>query len=436
MSDKRERKRRKPKRVYYIRRVLLFLLAIAILFGSYSIIRSIIGNGDPKVGQVDENPATEKPTDEEPTIKDSEKEPVVEPEPEPEPDRIENINVVAVGDILYHITLVNYGRDVAAEGYDFNDHYSLIKDFLSEPDLTVGNFESASNEERPISTYPMFNIPKQVFSALKTNGFDGLATANNHSLDAYFDGIGTTIDYINEQGIVNFGTQKDPKDRVKILEAKDIKVAFIGYTDLLNGLDGLLDTQEKKDSINTYYTNDDIIRDVASAKDMGADFIIAYPHWGNEYQTYPTDHQKTMARGMIGLGVDVVIGNHPHVVQPTEFYEAENGNKGYIAYSLGNFISNQRVETMDDYRTEHGLAVEMQIQKNFTTGDVELVEVKEHPLWVRRIRSDYGGFLHQTLVAEEYMEGGSKASELKDAEVKRATRAYETTKKTVDLELE
>jgi len=424
----RKLKQRRKKSIGRLARIaLLAIVALAILFGGYKLVSGLVGKNASKNDTKSTQNAKETNTK-----KDTNKTGAASTEKEkPKADEIKEIRVKAVGDILYHTPLLYHGYNVTnGEGYDFTEHYALIKDFMSDADLTIGNFEGTSNPNRKADGYPMFNAPKVLFKTLKDAGFDAVSTINNHSLDTLYEGVGTTIDAIEEAGLKNFGTQKTAEEKYKILDVNGSKIALLGYTDNLNGMDFVLDTDEKKASVNRLDAQT-VKADIEKVKKDGADFVIIYPHWGDEYAAKPRPEYVDLARKMIDWGADVVCGNHPHVVEPSEWHETSDGRKGFIIYSIGNFISNQNLETMNNIATEHSLVVEMIFKKNVTKNEGTLEDVKLHPTWVKRTADEYGGYLHQTVLAEEYKKGGKKASKLTENQVKRATKAYDMTMETL-----
>lgn len=351
-----------------------------------------------------------------------------ETETEIETIRTEKVRIKAVGDILYHKPLIRHARNMAGENedYNFDDQYERISSFISDADITIGNFEGTYNPNKEFNGYPMFNAPKELFTTLKNAGFDILATMNNHTLDTGIDGVESTIDGIRETGMMSFGTQKTLEEKYQFMEVNDIKIAFLSYGDSLNGLDFYVEAEENANKINRL--NPEIIKeDISKVKEMGSDIVIIYPHWGVEYVQINSDEYIKLARDMIDWGADAVLGGHPHVVLQEETHTTADGRVGYIIHSMGNFISNQVTETINNLRVEHGVVVELEFEKNFNEDQVKLVLHKAHPTWLKRTDDGTGEYLHQPVLAEEYMEGGPKSSELSNSQVERATKAYNMT---------
>lgn len=348
-----------------------------------------------------------------------------------EEDEKVGITIKTVGDILYHSNLVDYGRYASqSDDYDFTDHFALIKDFIGHADVTIGNFEGTSNPNLETGGYPRFNIPDDIFITLKEVGFDALSTANNHALDTDIEGINTTIEAINDSGLKSFGTQNNNHENYTFFDVKGVKIAFLSYTESLNGLGYLLDNPEKEKMINLL-NEDDIKEDIENVNKQGADLVIVYPHWGEEYSPKPLQKHINLARNMIEWGADVICGNHPHVVQPTEWYTSSDGRKGFIIYSMGNFISDQNLESVGILETEQSVVVEISFEKNLTKNIGNLKDVAIHPTWLYKHYDENGFALHQTVLAEEYKKNGSKAQKLSDENMERATMAYEMTMKKI-----
>lgn len=423
---------REKKRKARQNKIILVFLALILVFFSYRYVtgRSSTTNKKPASNITNNKAATNNvKSPKKPGDAGKPQEQTKDPQEAP---KSKEFRIKAAGDILYHGSLIKHGKIANKNSYDFSDQYALIKEFIADADYTVANFEGTHNPKRAYSGYPTFNSPKELIEELKRVGFDGLTTANNHSLDSRYEGVLTTIKEINKAEIDNFGTQESEEDRIKVVDVDGVKLSILAYTDSLNGLDFLLDTKEKKKSINRLdSTGEGIKEDIEKAREMGADIVIIYPHWGDEYAATNRSEYVKLARNMIEWGADAVLGNHPHVVQPSEWYTSQDERKGFIIYSIGNFISNQVKETIGDYRVEQSVVLELLFDVNPEEKTRELKDVKFHPIWLKRTRDKKGGFLHQPVLATDYMEGGPKAGSLNSKELKRATRAYKATMKTL-----
>jgi len=297
-----------------------------------------------------------------------------------------NIQLAAAGDIMFHDTQLKSAYDQQTDTYDFTPFFEDVKQILSEADLTIANFETtAAGPEKTYTGYPQFNSPDEVVDAIKYAGVDVLTTVNNHSLDTGSDGLKRTVKTIQERGIDTVGTYAEkPNSRVLIKEVEGIKLAFIAYTESTNGL-GANYPREQLDDMLNMMEKDKIIADIQEAKQLEADFIVSFMHWGIEYATEPSEQQIEFAQLMAEEGVDLILGSHPHVIQKSDIIETDEKNT-FVIYSMGNFISNQRQETLGDgYElTEDGIILLFDIQKDISTNETTIKHVEYIPTWVYR----------------------------------------------------
>lgn len=320
--------------------------------------------------------------------------------PEPIPDKYATI--VSVGDIMCHSTQYNGAK--TADGYDFSHFFKELSPYFKSADLAVGNLELTfgGTESGAWRGFPTFNTPDQLANAIADSGINLLMTANNHTYDTGFFGMKRTLDVVRNLGIETNGSRKDetePKYIVKDLNG--IKVGMVSYTyettsatqtnKYLNGLRlsdeaGPLVNSFCYGKIDQFYTEAQEI--ITAMKNDGAEYITFYMHWGNEYQRTQNTWQKTLAQKLSNMGVNMIIGGHPHVVQPIEYIYSEDGQTETVCvYSLGNAVSNQRRSLMQTNapkgHTEDGLMVSYTLKK---TGDgtVTLVDFEAIPTWVDR----------------------------------------------------
>ncbi|MBQ3422659.1 MAG: CapA family protein, partial [Romboutsia sp.] len=224
---------------------------------------------------------------------------------------------------------------------------------------------------------------------------------NNHTNDKGNIGIERTYDLITEKGLTVSGTQKNDTDKNYVIkEVKGVKIGILSYSygEIVNGtkkLNGIPVSKSLSERVNVFdsrYFNDtlDMLdKDLNEMKSENPDIIIFVPHWGNEYQTTPSNFQKNLAQEMSNRGVDIIFGSHPHVVQPIETLtsETDNNHKTTVVYSMGNFISNQRKELISSSNyTEDGIMVNVKLKK--TDSGVEVSEVSYIPTWVNRYKSN------------------------------------------------
>ena len=357
-----------------------------------------------------------------------------EEEKSKKPD-IRKIKIKAFGDIMAHLPQIQYAYNKGGGEYDFTDQFSYVKDFVEDSDIAIGNYETTTNPDLPYAGFPRFNAPQALLRDLKEIGFDIVSTANNHSMDTEIEGVLSTIDAAKEAGLDYVGTFKNKSERILRKEVNGVKFAFLAYTYGCNGRENLIVPREEVENIAYLSDEEQIKKDIGIAKAQGADFVVVYPHWGIEYQSLPSPDQINLGRNMIEWGADLVIGNHPHVVQPVEYYETEDGRKGLIAYALGNFISAQSYEYNKDIRVEQALALEIDLEKDLTSGDKKIADVTFHPIWVGTNYNDYGMNIVSHL-AEDFLEGGKLYDYVNENQRARIKQAYDMTLETANTGVE
>jgi poly-gamma-glutamate synthesis protein (capsule biosynthesis protein) len=335
---------------------------------------------------------------------------------------IKSVKISAAGDIMFHMSQINGGYDENTDTYNFKPFFEEIKPFIEEADISIANFEGTTaglENGNVYKAWPVFNVPDETLDAVKYAGFDILSTVNNHSIDMGKDGIIRTIEQIEKRNMMKVGTRKSPdEERVLIIEENDIKIAVIAYTYGCNGLEQYL-TPEELDYMVNIIDEEKINEDIIYSKENDTDFIIAFMHWGGEYQRDPSLPQKDLADKMLSMGVDVILGSHPHVIQDSKTLEYD-GEKKFIAYSMGNFISNQRYETLaheypnlNMYYTEDGVIVNLELEKDFETEEAYIKNIDFVPTWVNRIKVD-GRYDYDILPIRNYLENNEVSEELKE----------------------
>lgn len=311
-------------------------------------------------------------------------------------ERIEEITMLAVGDIMFHSPQVRAAY--LGEGqYDFNPTFKYVKEYIESADIAIANYETVTVSNKPYSGFPRFNSPKETILALAETGFDIISTANNHSLDQGKTGILSTLDTIEEYDLKSMGTYGTPEDQILIEDIKGIKIGFLSYTYGLNGLDSLLTGDELNYMINLI-DEGKIKADIEKTKEQGADLIVLYLHWGHEYHNNPSNYQMELGQKILEWGGNIILGSHPHVIQKSESLNSPKDN--YIIYSMGNFLSNQSKDTMGNSFTEDGVMVKLNIEKNFTTGESIIKEVEYIPTWVYKYKLE-GKFYYEILPVED-----------------------------------
>lgn len=270
------------------------------------------------------------------------------------------ITITCWGDYMNHITQI---RQAKATNYDFTDSFAVIKDIVGKSDLSIVNLETTiAKNPSDMSGYPEFATHENVIKALKETGFDVVSTANNHAYDRRLNGIDRTIDVIEKYGLKRTGTFKqDESTNPLIVDVKGIKVGFFSYSQMLNGYEKLMLNSGRDTAVNLI-DMDKIKKDVDYLKKNQADVIMCYMHWGEEYSDYPNSYQKNTFKKLADMGVDLVIGSHPHTIQKSDVIE-NNGKKSYCVYSLGNLVSDQRESYGQSYGVEIGVYSDIKIEK-------------------------------------------------------------------------
>ena len=287
--------------------------------------------------------------------------------------------MAAIGDIMCHNTQYNdaYNKDTGA--YDFSYVFDDISLYTKTADICVGNLETTfAGEDVGYSGYPTFNTPDSLAYELKDIGVDVLSTAGNHALDKGFNGLSRTIDVLNDADIAHTGTYKTEEEQNTILTkyVKGIKIAFVNFT---YGTNGIKIPSGKEFCVNLI-DNDLITKQLDLAKSQNPDIIVACMHWGNEYKTTPNDTQKELSTFLFQNGVDIILGTHPHVLEPMEkqIVTLEDGTTkdGFVIYSLGNFISGQTAEN-----TKTSIILNLTITKH-TDGKITIDKAEYKPIYM------------------------------------------------------
>lgn len=254
-------------------------------------------------------------------------------------DTGKKVSFVAVGDNIIHDKVMDTA-DLAAGSvgdgqYDFKPIYQNVKSDIQNADISFVNQETVIGGGQ--SGYPSFNSPDAVFDALKDTGFDVVNGASNHAMDTGVASIQHMIQLFKNSNMKLLGLYENPQDAntIPVIERNGIKIAFLSYT---YGLNNSTDSSHVSLFDQTKITNQ-----VNQAKSQ-ADFVVVSAHWGDEYQDNINTMQENYAKLMTNLGVDLVVGTHPHTIQPAHWYTNTEGHKTLVLYSLGNFVSGQKEE--------------------------------------------------------------------------------------------
>ena len=301
------------------------------------------------------------------------------------PDSILTVRIAAVGDLMCHSPQFKYSQ-VTKDSFDFVPVFRYISKYLKDADFTLGNLETVTaGKDKKYSGYPMFNSPDEFITAVKSAGFNLVATSNNHALDMGEPGINRTIDRLIKNNLNYTGTYISQQDRdsIRIFDIKGIKTAFLSYS---YGTNGNPIPRGKKYLINII-DYDLIQKDITHSRQLGAELVIVYFHFGEEYKREPSDFQKNVVSKTIEMGADIILGGHPHVIEPAVYFKTHNAklDSGFAIYSLGNFLSNQRRRY-----TDGGAILYLNITKNINTDSLWISSVEFLPTWIYRGQTDRG----------------------------------------------
>lgn len=311
-------------------------------------------------------------------------------------------SVLTGGDIIMHDPLLTSNYYVKEDGsFDYRDVFKYIQTYYERADLTVLNLESTISNGK-YQGYPRFRAPAAIATALAQCGTDICQLANNHIYDNTDDGFQMTINAVEANGMQYMGVRKSVSEKTYMIqEINGIKIGFFNYvfnTGAKDGKDISINSIPVSNTtaplINTFnYGNtqklyDEIQAGLSEMQEAGVDYTIAYIHWGVEYETTENARQQKIAQQLCELGIDALIGGHPHVIQPVDLLTSADGEHQMLcAYSLGNHLSNQYRERMKTTKptghTEDGLLVNLCLEKD-TDGKVSLVKADFIPTWVYR----------------------------------------------------
>ena len=301
------------------------------------------------------------------------------------PKEDSHLKLTAIGDIMCHNSQYIDAYSQSEGTYNFSYVFEDIKEYVETADIGIGNLETTfAGPQKGYSNYPRFNTPEQLATNLKDFGIDILATANNHSMDTNYDGLVSTLNYLDSAGISHTGTNRSPEEQNTILikEVNDIKIAFLSFT---YGTNGITIPSDKSYCVNLI---DEalILNQLNLAKQANPDLICVNMHWGTEYQTTQNITQENLANLLFQNGVDIILGSHPHVLQPMEKRSvvlADGTQKEcFVIYSLGNFISAQTKEN-----TRSSIILNIDIFKDGDTNKTSIENISYVPIYMYKASS-------------------------------------------------
>ena len=380
--------------------VIAFLLALiaGLLFAIYWVTRT------PSNTNRDPSNTTVAPT----TTVEPTQETTVETTTVPtEPFITSTASVGVSGDFLLHSPVFNSAKN--GKEYDFSDMLKFISEYYERYDFMIANLEvPLAGADRGYSGYPLFNAPDAIVTDLKEAGMDMMLTANNHAIDQGHDGLLRTQQVLTDAGMQYLGTQRSDEDLDYIVQdINGIRVGMVCYTyetgDTSDGRKTLngkpvpkkttnLVTSFNPSQLDEFYA--EVEQTLAAMKEAGADATMLFIHWGNEYEIKQNKSQTAIAQQLCELGVDVIVGGHPHVIQPFETLVSSTGHETYCIYSVGNALSNQNrtslANTQNNTYTEDGMIFGVTFEK-WNDGTVNIQEITIIPTWVNKYWSNGQG---------------------------------------------
>lgn len=345
---------------------------------------------------------------------------------------VQTARIMAHGDLLYH-DLLYMSAEQPDGSYNFSENFTYVKPWIEQADLAIADFEGTISPDYPLAGYPLFNAPASVATAMAEAGYDVVDLAHNHILDSQLSGLISTVSTFKQVGIDSIGVYAEGNRStapLSIREVNGIKIAILGYAYGFNGMEGNL-TQEEYDAYLSDFTKEKMRSEIERAE-QEADFTIVMPQAGVEYQLDPTEEQVTLYHEMVEWGADMVLGGHPHVAEPAEIVE-KDGQRKLIIYSMGNFLSNQRIETMEGVAnaqwTERGVLMDITLEKK--NGVTTIQTAQAQPTWVSKIskgtysKEGHEQFTYQTLILADFIEGGAHRNQIDQATQQRIDTAYQ-----------
>lgn len=341
-------KRTIPKLLHSKLHLCLFLFCLLFIFAGCNRTAAVSTDGDNILSPSPTSSLTVIPTKSpEPTAVPT---PTLTPTPTPSPTPTltptptpRQVSLLAVGDDLVHGSTLNGGLQEDGS-YDFNGFYTHLTDEISSVDLAIINQETIlGGAEFEYAGYPRFNTPDAMGHAIVNAGFDVILHATNHTMDKGSKGVENCLSFWKtnypEVTVLGIYDSKEAQDTITVVEKNGIRIAMLNYTYSLNGI-SVPENKKYLVTLLSWNNRDYIRKQIRAAKEV-SDFVIVFPHWGTEYVYEPDKNQVFWTSLFAEEGVDLVIGTHPHVLEPVEWITRSDGKQMLVFYSLGNFISGQ-----------------------------------------------------------------------------------------------
>ena len=366
--------------------------------------------------------------------------------------KVSTATVGSSGDVLMHDKVIKSGYDAQSGTYNYDSIFEFFSRFVSKVDYAVANLEvTLAGADQGYTGYPQFNSPDEIVDSLKNAGFDMLLSANNHSYDTGYSGFFRTQQILADRGMAYIGTRLKAEDKnYAVTEINGIRVGMICYTYNTgadeNGNISLNEhplNQETTALVNSFSYDDlpgfyeKLSGELNQMRADGAETIMLYIHWGDEYSTTPNSIQKQMAQALCDLGIDVIVGNHAHVIQPIELLtnSKDETKKTLCLYSMGNILSNIRKTASRPVHCEDGLLFSVTFAK-YSDGTVLVESAEVLPTWVNRY-TEKGSAKYQILVMDgSDPEKWQEDMVLTDELLKKCIESYDRTQEIVAEGLE
>ena len=351
---------------------------------------------------------------------------------------VKTLRVVANGDILIHDALY-YTAKKEDGSYNFNPFFEYVKPWIEGADLAIGDFEGTISDRSPLGGYPLFNAPVQIADTMKEVGYDVVDLAHNHILDTGLYGLKYTDKVFKDRGLDTVGVHADKKrseDKILIKEINGIKIAILAYAYGYNGMDANLTAKDRNNHLSDL--NEEKMKEEIQRAEKEADVTVVMPQMGVEYKLEPTEEQKALYHKMIEWGADVVFGGHPHVIEPAETLE-KDGDKKFIIYSMGNFVSNQRMERMENKWPERGLLMDVTFEKSKHKTTVKTVKAHPTLVYSKLNGRNINGvplYDYKIMVLEDFINGGKLRDQLDDKMKEKVDISYKEITEHVNLKWE
>lgn len=315
-----------------------------------------------------------------------------------EQDKLISLSIVSVGDVMVHKPQIASQFDSKTSTYNYENNFQYVKEYIEAADLALCNVETTFAGGTPTG-YPTFNAPDALADALAKAGFDVGITSNNHMYDTGLFGMKRTLRILRGAGLATTGSRFPWEKNYTIVQVQGLKIAVISYTyetpsengeTTINSAVLSPETSELINSFNYQTLEEDLEKvkaTISEARGEGADIIVCYYHWGEEYQRMPNEWQKAIAQSTAEMGADMIFASHTHVLQSVEMLTVEDtGKQVPVFYCMGNFLSNQRAETLNNRYTEQGMIARVNLEYNASTGEIVEIEMDAMRTWLDKYR--------------------------------------------------